>query len=315
MARLRSVVPVLRRARRIPRAQWVAHWRRRPVRRDTVLYESTFGAGLIDSPYAIFRHLLAAPDQGHLRHVWVVADPDRRRRASEHLRALGLDEGRVRLVGYRTPAYFRHLATAGWLVNNSTFPAELGKRPGQTYVNTWHGTPLKSMGYDVPDGALGAGNIIRNFLAADHLVSSGPYMTETMYRRAYRLEGLAPASVLEVGVPRTDVQVTATDAQRQEVRERLRSEGVAVDPTRRTVLVAPTWRGEAFADPQIDVEGVLADKHLDRFMFPVTVLPVLVPGVHFQVATEYPKPALKLARLSQWVRARDVDERLQRPFA
>ncbi|WP_338749859.1 glycosyltransferase [Janibacter alittae] len=256
MARMRRSLSVLRRARRIPRAQWVAHWRTRPVEHDTVFYESTFGAGLVDSPYAIFRHLVGAPDLDHLRHVWVVADDLRRRRAREHLRALGLDGRRVHLVGYRTPAYFRHLATAGYLVNNSTFPGEFGKRSGQVYVNTWHGTPLKSMGYDTPGGALGAGNVIRNFLAADHLLSSGPYMTDTMYRGAYRLEGIAPGSVLEVGTPRTDVQVDATDERRRGVRDQLRTRGVALDG-RRVVLVAPTWRGEAFADPRLDTDSVV----------------------------------------------------------
>src|SRR5690606_27609159 len=122
--------------------------------------------------------------------------------------------------------------------------------------NTWHGTPLKAMGYDIPGGALGAANIIRNFLAADHLLSSGPYMTETMYRRAYRLEGVAPGSVLEVGVPRTDVQVEVTDARRREVLGRLRDGGAVLDG-RRVVLVAPTWRGEAFADPRLGAETLL----------------------------------------------------------
>ena len=258
MASASQVVRVLRRARRIPRAQWVAWWRRRPVEPDVVLYESGHGSGLVDNPYAIFRALVADPTLAHLRHVWVVADPERRRRAREHLQALGLDERRVRLVGYRTPAYFRHLATAGYLVSSATFPGELSKRPGQTYLNTWHGTPVKSMGYDTPGGALDAANIMRNFLAADHLLSSGPYMTDTMYRGAYRLEGLAPGAVLEVGVPRTDVQLAPDDSRRSEARERLAEHGVRVDPARKVVLVAPTWRGRAFADPHLDVETVLA---------------------------------------------------------
>lgn len=255
--RLQRAMSVLRRAGRLPRSEWIAHWRARPLESDTVLYEATFGAGLLDSPLAIFSHLVASPDLAHLRHVWVVADEERRQQAREHLSTLGLDESRVRLVGYRTPAYFRHLATAGYLVNNSTFPAEFGKRPGQTYINTWHGTPLKAMGYDIPGGALGAANIIRNFLTADHLLSSGPYMTDTMYRRAYRLEGLAPGSVLEVGMPRTDVQVDTTDDDRAAIRRRLRAAGVGLDPRRRLVLVAPTWRGEVFADPRLDAEDLL----------------------------------------------------------
>lgn len=279
--RVQRAMELVRRGRSLPRSEWVAHWRARPVDRDTVLYEATFGAGLLDSPLAIFRHLVAAPDLAHLRHVWVVGDAGRRQRAREHLSALGLDESRVRLVGYRTPEYFRHLATAGYLVNNSTFPAEFGKRPGQTYVNTWHGTPLKAMGYDVSGGALDAANIIRNFLAADHLLSTGPYMTDTMYRQAYRLEGIATGSVLEVGMPRTDVQVGTTEAERESIRERLRVAGVDVDPRRRVVLVAPTWRGEAFADPRLDAEdlielvGLLQASVGDRWQVLVKAHPVV----------------------------------------
>ena len=258
MASASQVVRVLRRARRIPRAQWVAWWRHRPVEPDVVLYEAGSGAGLVDSPYAIFRALVDDPEMSHLRHVWVVADPERRRRAREHVQSLGLDEARVRLVGYRTPGYFRHLATAGYLVNSATFPGELSKRPGQTYLNTWHGTPVKSMGYDTPGGALDAANIMRNFLIADHLISSGPYMTDTMYRGAYRLEGLAPAAVLEAGMPRTDVQAAQDESRRAEVRDRLARQGVQLDRGRKVVLVAPTWRGTAFADPRLDVDTVRA---------------------------------------------------------
>ncbi len=50
----------------------------------------------------------------------------------------------------RSDAYFKALATAKYLVNNATFPQELAKRPEQTYLNTWHGIPLKHMGFDMP---------------------------------------------------------------------------------------------------------------------------------------------------------------------
>ena len=285
MARLRQAAAVLRRARRIPRAQWVALWRSRPLEPGTVLYDASHGTGLVDSPYAIFRHLVEAPDMAHLRHVWVVADADRRQRARDHLDSLGIARHRVRLVGYRTPAYFRHLATAGYLVSSATFPPELGKRAGQTYVNTWHGTPLKSMGYDTPGGALEAANIVRNFLAADYLVSSGPYMTDTMYRRAYRLEGLAPAEVLEVGAPRTDVQVGADEVTREAVRARLADVGVPLDAQRPVVLVAPTWRGEAFTRPELAADELTALVIALRQGEHWQVLVKAHPAVHAQAET------------------------------
>ena len=60
-----------------------------------------------------------------------------------------------------------------------------------------------------------------------------------------------------MGTPRTDVQVTATDERRRQVRARLQGSGVRVGDDRRVVLVAPTWRGEAFADPRLDVDGLV----------------------------------------------------------
>src|SRR5699024_7040699 len=49
----------------------------------------------------------------------------------------------------------------------------------------------------------------------------------------------------------------ATDERRDAVRSVLRARGVDVHPDRRVVLVAPTWRGEAFADPRLDAGGLL----------------------------------------------------------
>ncbi|NEE44934.1 CDP-glycerol glycerophosphotransferase family protein, partial [Streptomyces sp. SID8455] len=44
--------------------------------------------------------------------------------------------------------YWRAMATATYLVNNSSFPGGFTKRPGQRYLQTHHGTPLKTMGLD-----------------------------------------------------------------------------------------------------------------------------------------------------------------------
>ncbi|GMA94677.1 hypothetical protein GCM10025881_15010 [Pseudolysinimonas kribbensis] len=157
---------------------------RQPLWNDTVLYESFAGNGALDNPEAIFRALLAAPDQAHLRHIWVLT------RGHQEFRAEFRDDPRVRIVRHRSSGYFRAIARSRVLINNATFPHEFDKRPGQLYVNTWHGTPLKHMGYDMPDGALQSGNVLRNFLAADVLLAQSPWMTQQMYLDAYKLRGI-----------------------------------------------------------------------------------------------------------------------------
>src|SRR4051812_15241641 len=46
--------------------------------------------------------------------------------------------------------YLRRIGRAGAVVSNTYMPANFVKRPGVTYLQTWHGTPLKRIGLDNP---------------------------------------------------------------------------------------------------------------------------------------------------------------------
>ena len=182
-----------------------AQWRRTPLRTRSVLYESFGGNGALCNPEAIFRYLLDAPDMADLQHIWALDDLEKH----EELRREFAAHSGVSFVQVHSPEYFEALATSRYLVNNATFGPDFVKRPDQVYVNTWHGVPLKHMGYDLEDGGLGSRNIVRNFLAADYLLSANPFMTDTMYRQSFRLQGLYPGRVIEEGQPRTDRQLAA----------------------------------------------------------------------------------------------------------
>lgn len=228
--------------------------RRQPLDPDLVFYESFFGNGVLDNPEAIFRHLLTSPEHAHLHHVWALDDRTRHR----GVQAEFADDPRVSFVSMGTPGYWRAVARATWLVNNQTFPQLFAKRPGQVYLNTWHGVPLKHMGLDMAGvGKAHSRNIIRNLLSADYLVSASPYMTDTMYRRAYMLQGLFPNAVLEMGQPRMDL-LTAAVTDPAAARASLRARGAAVPEDRRVLLFAPTWRGADFGDPQDDAQALAA---------------------------------------------------------
>ncbi|GAA4179109.1 hypothetical protein GCM10022287_30870 [Gryllotalpicola koreensis] len=222
------------------------------MRPRTVLYEAFAGSGMLDNPEAIFRQLRRDSEFSDLVHCWVIADPALRRRLEAEWRS----EASVCFVGYRDWSYWRALATSGYLVNNATFPSEFSKRVGQIYLNTWHGTPLKTMGYDMPDGPRESANTLRNFLAADWLLSQNADMTEVMYRKAYRLDGLFDGGVIEEGYPRTDAQqLDASES--AAVRELLTERGVALDG-RPILLYAPTWKGTRFSEVADDVAELVA---------------------------------------------------------
>ncbi|WP_066517276.1 glycosyltransferase [Curtobacterium ammoniigenes] len=237
---VRSVRRLPRRTLNGLRAEWYAMGRRRPVDQNLVLFESFAGNGATCNPEALFRAMLAAPDLKDRTAVWALD-----RASARSMQAEFRGNTRVRVVERGTFAYWTVLATAGVLINNATFPPEFDRRPEQRYLNTWHGTPLKRMGFDEPDGGFASANTIRNFLQATHLLSQNRYMTDRMYRQAYKLDGFGPARLIETGYPRNDhlFDTPGAEATRSRLGVRSLQDGGGV------VLYAPTWRGERFTAP------------------------------------------------------------------
>ncbi|WP_349898576.1 glycosyltransferase [Parafrigoribacterium soli] len=237
--------------RRALAAELRALVQRGAIRDRTVLYESFEGNGVLCNPEAIFRELLRSVDLRDLTHTWVLDSLH----AHQDIQKEFAHNPRVQFVRYRSLQYFRALATSKFLVNNATFPPEFGKRPGQIYLNTWHGTPLKHMGYDMPNGAMGSANTLRNFVSADYLLSQNSFMTERMYEKAYRLRGIYTGKIIEAGYPRVDHQFLGADAVARD-RSRLGSAGLDLRG-RRIVLFAPTWKGDSFTAPEDDARLLL----------------------------------------------------------
>ena len=204
------------------------------VQDNVVLYESFWGRGIVDNPHAIFSYLLSEPKYSHLKHVWVLDDFEANQRIIKKYKKFS----NVSFVMYESKEYLETLATAKYLINNVTFKPYFVKRDEQVYINTWHGTPLKSMGYEQVGGNLTSNNMVRNFLLADYLISANETMTN-MYLDSYKLRGLYPGKIIEDGYPRNDFLFQTDKA---EFLKELEAEGIHVDPNKKIILYAPTWR-------------------------------------------------------------------------
>lgn len=138
------------------------------------------------------------------------------------------------MVRYGSRKYFQLLATAKYLVEDTTFPDKFIKREDQIYLNTWHGTPWKMMGKDEEVGAYAIGNVQKNFLYADYLLYPNEYMKKIMFK-AYMLEDLYRGTVLYEGYPRNSIFFDKE--QYRAMRETL---GIA---DKQVIVYMPTWRG------------------------------------------------------------------------
>lgn len=140
----------------------------------------------------------------------------------------------VQIVIHNSLEYYKILATAKYLFNDTSFPKMFIKKEGQIYTNTWHGTPLKHMGEDVPERKYAIGNVKRNFMFADYLVYPNNEMKEKMIN-AYGLQNLYKGTVLNAGYPRNAIFFNR-EAE-QETRKKLKLEDKQV------IVYMPTWRG------------------------------------------------------------------------
>ena len=92
---------------------------------------------------------------------------------------------------------------------NDHVPLPYRKRRGQRHVQTWHGTPLKRLGYDIGVPKMASGRRYLEYMAGDVaqwdlLLSPNPFSTPIM-RRAFGYDG----EVAETGYPRDDALVAA----------------------------------------------------------------------------------------------------------
>ncbi|NHC14094.1 CDP-glycerol glycerophosphotransferase family protein [Motilibacter sp. E257] len=202
-----------------------------------VVYNS-FNGRYSDSPRAVHEALLEqAPDA---EHCWL-SDP-------EHAATF---PATVATVEIYTPEAVRALESADLVVSNSHLEMDWAKRPGATYVQTWHGTPLKRIHADVlwgPPGLLE--HLSEDVDRWDVLLSPNAYSTQVL-RGAFRWEG----EVLETGYPRNDV-LRSPGA--DDIRRRVRRE-LGVEEGQTAVLYTPTWRDDAFWEGAVDADPLALD--------------------------------------------------------
>lgn len=221
--------------------------RTQPITDTTVLWESHYGAGMVCSPYAMFRHMIDDQKYHHLSHLWVISDASERERLTKAYSRYD----NVKFISNTSEEYFEGLATAGYIIGNVSLPTFFAKRPGQTIVNTWHSVTVKTLGFDQKNGRVEARNVLRSFLATDFLVSPNPFMTET-YIRAFKLNNIFSGKIIETGFPRADLLRLNN---KEEVIEKLKSQGVDIQPGKKVLLFAPTWRGDTVSQATAEYDG------------------------------------------------------------
>lgn len=202
---------------------------RLPVRKDWVILESFFGRSYSDSPKYLYEYLQRKYGDKY-RYIWVMNG-----------RSTELDKsGKHTVCRLESLRYVYYMSRCGYRIFNVRQPSWNKKRDGVVFLETWHGTPLKKLGFDMEDVFSSDPEFKTVFYRQakewDYLVSANPFSTD-VFERAF---GYARGQILEYGYPRNDILY---HPDKEEIAKEVKKEfGIPED--KKVILYAPTWRDD-----------------------------------------------------------------------
>ena len=211
---------------------------RLPLKERKVIFCNFYGGGFGDNPKFIAEEMIRR-NLG-FEMYWVCAHPEM------------VFPAPIRSVKPNSTAFAYHMATAKFLVENTRRQYYFIKRPGQFYIQTWHGGPgLKKVEMDV-QAALSNEYIAyakRDSACIDLFLSCCRWCSD-LYHRAFWYSG----PILERGIPKNDLYFTDHGEARRKIEEYYH-----IPAGKKIVLYAPTYRDNRATDMyNLDYDRVLA---------------------------------------------------------
>ncbi|GGT92541.1 bifunctional glycosyltransferase/CDP-glycerol:glycerophosphate glycerophosphotransferase [Actinomadura citrea] len=245
------------------------HYRRHlnlPVR-ELVVFDAYKGRQYACNPRGIYDELRRR--ETDLECVWVTENGQ-----------FGKPSG-ARTVLAGTREHYEALARARYIFGNWSQQEWFTKREDQTYVQCWHGTPLKKLGYDVKKMPFkrteGVDWMEYDVPQWDLLLAQNAFSVP-LFRRAFGYTG----DVLESGYPRNDV---LSSPHRDEIAAAVRRR-LGIPEGKRVVLYAPTWRDDFHQ--AIGKRAFSLEFEIDRFRAALGRDHVLLLRTHYLV-TDRPR--------------------------
>ena len=218
------------------RMLYLVHYPKK-VDQKRVLFESFVGRKYCDSPKAIYEYLLNSEEFKDYEFVWFFLNPN----DGAHL----ANNPRTRVVKHGSREYFKLYATSKYWITNSRISDAILKKKNQIYLQCWHGTPLKKLGFDIKVEEGNSMNSIKDIhykyqvdsKKYTYLLSPSAFCTEK-FTSAFNLKAVGKEDIIiEKGYPRNDYLVNYHQSDIERVKNTLN-----LPSDKKIILYAPTWR-------------------------------------------------------------------------
>lgn len=202
-----------------------------------IIFEAFFAKKYACSPKAIYEYMAHNSKYDDYKFVWAFRKPN-------EARELFRDK-KVILVKYDSKKYYRYYAKAKYWIRNTRLPECIIKKDNQVYIQCWHGTPLKKLGFDIKvkgNNPLSSNRLVRkqynhDSKMYDYMISPSKYCTEKLIS-SFNLEKLGKKDIIvEKGYPRNDELFKFNEEYVRKVKENL---GIPLE--KEVIMYAPTFR-------------------------------------------------------------------------
>ena len=216
-----------------------------PLEENMIFFESFFGKSYSGNPKYLYEKMLEMGMDKDYKFIWTYSGENK-----------DIIPGNPIIVDkYEAGDYYKYLALSKYWINNIIFPVH-NKRGGNVYLQTWHGTPLKKLGFDItiPGPEVeGRENFYKESRNWDYLISSNNYSTN-IFKRAFKFH----KEVLELGYPINDIFFKDNEEFINSLKSKLN-----IDENKKIILYAPTWKDdekkeswEHYFNLEIDLESL-----------------------------------------------------------
>lgn len=201
-----------------------------------IIFESYMGRQYSCSPKALYEEMLNNEEYKDYIKIWAFKKPGE----YEDL----LNNENTFIVKYKSEEYYKAYSQAKYWVSNSRIPNEIKKDDKQVYIQCWHGTPLKKLGFDIENYVgtkTSTKDLYRNYRIDaeryNYIISPSKFFTEKI-TSAFNLKSIGKENVfVEKGYPRNDYLYTFTNEDNKKIKSKLN-----IPTDKKVILYAPTWR-------------------------------------------------------------------------
>ena len=204
-----------------------------PVNNNVIFFESSVGRNYSSNPKYVYEEMVKQGLDKEFQCIWSLEDTN-----------LEIP-GNNKKVKRARLKYLYYLIIARIWVCDTRQPSFLVKRPQTTYIQLWHGTPLKKLAMDM-DLLCMSENIElseykrlfkKNTETWDYLISQSDYTTEK-FKSSFDFKN----KILNTGFPRNDILFKMNNEKSiNSIKNRNK-----LPYDKKIILYAPTWRDDDF---------------------------------------------------------------------